>query len=51
MSASVKIGKFTGKLVAATKAAPSKTGSKLAEIKQDLAEGFRDVVPAKPKDQ
>lgn len=51
MSASEKIGKFTGKLVKATKVAPNKTGNKLSEIKEDLVEGYRSVVPAKIKNQ
>lgn len=44
-----KIGKLAGKLVAATKAAPDKTGDKFAEIKRGLTEGYREVVPAKTR--
>lgn len=43
------IGKLAGKLVAATKAAPDKTGDKFTEIKRGLVEGYREVVPAKPE--
>lgn len=44
------IGKLTGKLVAATKSAPTKTGNKFSEIKRELTEGYREVIPAKNKD-
>jgi hypothetical protein len=51
MSISSKIGKVSGKLVSATKSAPGTTGSKLKNIKDELAAGYREVVPTKIKDQ
>jgi hypothetical protein len=49
MNISKSIGKITGKVVDMTKSAPSATTSKFSHIKRELAEGYREVVPAKDK--
>lgn len=51
MGISNRIGNVAGKVVKAAKVAPTKTTSTLKDIKNDLTEGFRDVVPAKNKNQ
>lgn len=50
MSISKKTGSLTAKLVKGLTAAPKATGGKFKKIGQDLAEGYREVVPAKTKD-
>lgn len=49
MSISKKIGSATAKLVAGSKTAPTKTGSFFSRVGNNLAEGYREVIPAKEK--
>lgn len=50
MSISRKTGSLLGKIVDSSKTAPKKSTTKLASIKQELVAGYREVVPAKPKE-
>ena len=50
MSISTKTGKVTGKMIKGLLVAPKATGGKLKSIKQDLAAGYREVIPGKNKD-
>lgn len=51
MNISKSTGKLTAKLVKGITAAPKASGSKIKQIKDDLADGYREVVPAKVKTQ
>ena len=50
MNISKKTGSLAAKLVKGLTAAPRATGGKFKQVGHDLAEGYREVVPAKNKD-
>lgn len=45
MSFSQKVGEWSGKVVKSTTTAPRKTSSWVKEFGQEVAEGYRSVVP------
>lgn len=47
MEISKSIGKFSGKTLKGITAAPKATGRKIKAVGKNLAEGYREVVPAK----
>jgi hypothetical protein len=49
MTISATIGKATGKVLHATASAPKATARKFKNIGHDMASGYREVIPAKPK--
>lgn len=51
MEVSKKIGKLAAKTVKGITAAPKATTGKLSQVKDNLAEGWHEVVPAKTKNQ
>lgn len=51
MNISKSTGKLTAKFVKGVTAAPKASASKIKQIKENLAEGYHEVVPAKTKNQ
>ena len=48
---SEKTGKVTAKMIKGLVAAPKATGRKFVSIGHGLSEGYREVIPAKPKEK